>query len=221
MKFVKIATAKETEEISSHNESLPQVETEEEVYLEQNNNEVISDRSRPMNRTLSGKDKTNDNYYSHDDVATWPEVLTQNIRIEMIKLGLERFQNKEGSFKPAIKKIKEGDKEKESLSFLSKKWFYRTLKNSDEILRSWLLYSNSHSGLYCFCCKLFQSRNDNSPFVFKPFVNFWHFNPCISSHEYSKVHKQCFDKWNELALRLQFHQTIDKEMQNLMNKEKK
>ena len=132
----------------------------------------------------------------------------------------ERFQNKDGLFKPAIKVVKKGDKEKESLSFLSKKWFCKTLKNGDEILRSWLLYSNSHSGLYCFCCTLFQLRNDNSPFVFKPFVNFWHLNPCISSHKNSKVHKQCFDKWNEFALRLQVYQTIDKEMQNFMNKEK-
>ena len=53
LKFVKIATAKETEEISSHSESLPQVETEKEVYLEQNNSEVIIERSRPMNETLS------------------------------------------------------------------------------------------------------------------------------------------------------------------------
>ena len=153
-------------------------------------------------------------------MATWPEVLTRNMRVEIIKLGPDRFQNKEGPFKPAIRVIKEGDKEKESLSFLSKKWFYKKLKNGDEVLRSWLLYSNSHSGLYCFCCRLFQSRNNNSPFVFKSFVKFWHLNLCISSHENSKVHKQCFDKWNELALRLQVHQTIDREMQNLMNKEK-
>ena len=136
LKFVKIATAKETEEISSHSESLPQVETEKEVYLEQNNNGVIIERSRSMNETLSDKDKTDDNYYSHNDVATWPEVLTHNMRVEMIKLGPERFRNKEGPFKPAITVIKEGNKEKESLSFLSKKWFYKTLKNGDEILRS-------------------------------------------------------------------------------------
>ena len=34
MKFVKIASANETKEVSNHNESLPQVETEEKVYLE-------------------------------------------------------------------------------------------------------------------------------------------------------------------------------------------
>ena len=94
-------------------------------------------------------------------MATWPEILTHNMRVEIIKLGPDTFQNKEGPFKPATRVIKEGDKEKESLSFLSnnkeslsfksKKWFYKKLKNGDEVLRSWLLYSNSHSGLYCFC----------------------------------------------------------------------
>ena len=110
---------------------------------------MIIERSRPINQTLSDKNKTDDNYYSRNDMAAWPEVLTHNMRVEMIKLGPERFQNKEEPFKPAIRVIK-GDKEKESLSFLSKKWFHKMLKNGDEILRSWLLYSKSHSGLYCF-----------------------------------------------------------------------
>ena len=66
MKFVKNASAKETQEVSSHSKSLPQVETEEEeVYLVQNNNEVIIERSQPMNETLTDKDKTDDIYYSH------------------------------------------------------------------------------------------------------------------------------------------------------------
>ena len=68
-------------------------------------------------------------------MATWPEVITNYMRVEMVKAGPERYQNKEGRFKPAIRVIK-GDKEKESLSFLSKKRFYKTLKNGDEVLRS-------------------------------------------------------------------------------------
>ena len=75
------------------------------MYLEQNNNEVIIERSQPMNETLSDKDKTDDIYYSQNDVATWPEVLIHNMRIEMIKSWPERFQNKEGPFKPAIRVI--------------------------------------------------------------------------------------------------------------------
>ena len=61
------------------------------------------------------------------DVATWSEVITYYMRIETVKAAPERHQNKEGPFKPAIRVIKEGDNEKESLSFLSRKWFYKTL----------------------------------------------------------------------------------------------
>jgi len=91
LKFVKIASAEEREEVSSHNESLPQVETEEEVYLEQHNSEVINEKSQSMNETLSDKDKIDDIYY---DVTTWPEVLTHSMRVEIIKLGLKGFRIK-------------------------------------------------------------------------------------------------------------------------------
>ena len=84
--------------------------------------------------------------------------------VEMVKARPEKYQNK-GLFKPAIRVFKEGNKEKKLLSYLSEEWFYKTLRNGDEILRSWLLYSNSHLGLYCFCCKLFQSKNNNSQCV--------------------------------------------------------
>ena len=40
------------------------------------------------------------------------------------------------------------------------------------------------------------------------------------NHENSKIHKQWFDKWKELILRLQLHQTIDKNIQDVMHKEK-
>ena len=96
-------------------------------------------------KTLVAKDKIDD----INDVATWPEVITHYMRVELVKAGRERYQNKERPFKPAIRVIKEGDKEKESSSFLSKKWFYKTLKNGDKVLRSCLLYLNNHSGLYC------------------------------------------------------------------------
>jgi len=38
--------------------------------------------------------------------------------------------------------------------------FYKTQKNGEEVLRTWLLYSNTDSWLHCFCCKLFRSRHD-------------------------------------------------------------
>ena len=162
-----LSSANKRDEVSSFSKSLLYTETKKAVEFEKSNQEVIIE-SIFTNEILIAKDKIDD----INDVATWAEVITHYIRVEMVKAEPERYQNKERPFKPAIKVIKEGDNEKKSFSFLSKKWFYKTLKNGDEVLKSWLLYSNSHSELYCSCSKLFQSRNDNSQFVSKPFVDF-------------------------------------------------
>ena len=57
------------------------------------NNEVMRPIERSevnlyMNETLSSKDETDHNYFSHNDEATWPEVLTHNMRVEMIQLAI-------------------------------------------------------------------------------------------------------------------------------------
>ena len=51
----------------------------------------------------------------------------------MVKAASERYQNKEGPFKLGIRVIIKGDKEKESLSFLSNKRFYNmaTLRDTN------------------------------------------------------------------------------------------
>ena len=90
--------------------------TKKIVELQQSNQEVIIE-STLADKTLVAKDKIDD----INDVATWPEVITNYMRVEMVKAGPEKYQNKERPFKPAIRVIKEGDKEQKSLSFLSKK----------------------------------------------------------------------------------------------------
>ena len=91
LKFVKMLLPKKQKRLAATVNRCPKLRRKEKQKLEQNNNEVIIERSPPMNETLSDKDKTGDNYYSHNDVATWPEVLTHNMRVEMIKLGREKF----------------------------------------------------------------------------------------------------------------------------------
>jgi len=83
-----------------------------------------------------------------------------------------------------------------------------------------LVYSKIDSGLYGFFCKLFRSENDFL-IVSKPFNTFWHLNPCLFDHENSKVHRHCLDKWYELTLRLHIHQTVDKRIQDIIDKERK
>ena len=137
-----------------------------------------------------------------NDVATWPEVINHELRVELVQAGPEKHQNKEGPFASSHRTVKVGDSTKLKRRNFSENWFYKTLKNGDKILRRWLLYSKKESGLYCFCCKLFHSAG-NDLFVTKCFNNFWHLNPRIFEHENSKIHKECIEKWKERAMRLQ------------------
>ena len=79
------------------------MEMEKTVELEQSNQEVIIE-SIPTYKTLITKIKIDD----INDLAIWPKVITHYMRVEMVKAGPERYQNKEGPFKPAIRVIKEG-----------------------------------------------------------------------------------------------------------------
>ena len=111
-----LSTANQSDDVRRFSKSLPHTETEKTIELEQSNQEVMIE-SIPTNETLIAKDKIDD----INDVATRPEVITHYMRVEMVKAGPKRYLNKEKPSKPAIRVIKEGDKEKESLSFLSKK----------------------------------------------------------------------------------------------------
>ena len=54
--------------------------------------------SIPTNETLIAKDKIDD----INDVATWPEVITHYMRVEMVKTGPERYLNKEVLLKKTV-----------------------------------------------------------------------------------------------------------------------
>ena len=90
MKFVSISlqsslsSAKKRDVVRSFSKSLPYTETEETAELEQSNQEVITEII-PTNEALIAKDKIDD----INDVATWPEVITHYMRVEMAKAGPE------------------------------------------------------------------------------------------------------------------------------------
>ena len=155
-----------------------------------------------------------------NDVASWPEVIDHQLKVELVKAGPEKYQNKKGPFASSHRTIKVGDSNKLERRSVSKQWFYKILKNGDRFLRRWLLYSKNESGLYCFCCKLFHFTG-NALFVTKCFNNFWHLNPRIFEHENFEIHKECIKKWKELAMRLQLQQTIEKNMQKHIDEERK
>ena len=121
------------------------------------------------------------------------------MRVELVKAGPEKYQNKEGPSASSHRIIKVGDSTRSSEEMFPNNGSIKYLKTLTEILRRCLL-SEKESGLHCFCCKLFHFTA-NALFVTKRFNNFWHLNPFIFEHENSEIHKECIEKWKELAMR--------------------
>ena len=88
-----------------------------------------------------------------------------------------------------------------------------------------MLYSPSNGCLYCFCCRLFSftrlTNHAQSDFVIKGFQTWWKLNPKVVEHERSVEHYIAFDKWKEMAMRLDNGQTLDKSLQMELDAERK
>ena len=101
----------------------------------------------------------------------------------------------------------------------------RVLQDAESLNRfwnhGWYLYIQNRCRIISrFCCKILRSEN-NCLFVSKPFNASWRLNPCLFDHENSEVHRECLNKWYEPTLRLHIHQTVDKRIQDTMDKEGK
>jgi len=89
-----------------------------------------------------------------DDAGYWPEVFTDEIRLEIVRNGSVAVQHINANF-AEIGCERKGLSTKGVSRYLTREWFFRTLSNGEKVLRSWLIYSPSKQALYCFCCKLF------------------------------------------------------------------
>ena len=107
------------------------------------------------------------------------------------------------------------------------KFFYYILflkiTHGEKFDRKWLVYSKYLDKTFCFCCKLFNSTTHGSgtnQLTNEGTNDCRNISNKIKNHETSKEHGTNMNAWIDLDMRLLKNKTIDKDLQEQINKEK-
>ncbi|XP_028072634.1 uncharacterized protein LOC114274846 [Camellia sinensis] len=144
-----------------------------------------------------------------DNPGTW-KIVDQNLRDFLVEKGPVR-RNCEFNFP------KDDSSRHRHFSHIH---YIRHLPNGEKFDRTLLIYSELLDRVFCFCCKLFKQEGNKTQLPTKGFKDWRNIDERLKGHESGNEHITCMSKWIELEERLGKHQTIDKSIQEQVNKER-
>ena len=94
------------------------------------------------------------------------------------------------------------------------------IPNGEKYERTWLVYSIDVDKVFCFCCKLFNVNTSTCSLAHKGNNDWNNISSILKRHEASNRHILNMRSWIDLQTRLTNNKTIDKQIQEQINKEK-
>ncbi|XP_028068330.1 zinc finger MYM-type protein 5-like [Camellia sinensis] len=171
-------------------------------YLNENDNEDL------VNEKATEIEDFNVEYgpSNIDDPSNWDKI-DQNFRDLLVERGPIRSN---------VVNFPRDDKDRR----FSSTYYIRNLSNGEKQDMKWLVYSDASNKVFCFCCKLFKEDGNKTQLATNGFKDWKNLGHRLRSHETSNEHMTCMSKWIELEKRLQKNETIDKGVQEQINRER-
>ncbi|XP_058776766.1 uncharacterized protein LOC131651116 [Vicia villosa] len=98
--------------------------------------------------------------------------------------------------------------------------YIQQLSNGEKRERRWLVYSQNWDKVFCFCCKLFNALPSTSKLAHEDSNDWRNISAKLKSRETSNDHIVNMSLWIDLEMRLLKHKTIDKNVQERINRER-
>ncbi|KAM3753048.1 hypothetical protein ACB098_03G064500, partial [Castanea mollissima] len=98
--------------------------------------------------------------------------------------------------------------------------YIRKLPNGEKHDRKWLVYSKDLDKVFCFCCKLFNSKSNTNQLANGGTKDWKNISSILKYHETTNEHITNMNTWIDFELRLLKNKTIDRNVQEQIKKEK-
>lgn len=142
------------------------------------------------------------------DPSTWPEFLQQSVKDDITLKGPLRQAKQDHEYP-----------KNHQMRHFSNEFFYRCADNGERVKRRWLVYSNESDAVFCFCCRIFESKS-KSQLGQKSGLNDWkHLGERLRAHETSPEHFKYMVQWVEAETRLKGNVSIKQELLNQIRTE--